>query len=173
LSRSSLIFTTLSDLTTHRFCYILCSLVAFYFQSCIIRPNFVLSTKNYVFLITLSTTYAKYLFPQIISRNRLAISIKTRARITSFYKNKTLLIWLQSFISLQTLYISLFISTIISLLSIVTLYKFLNLSSRRYTNLLYISLYFVRFSVRDSFLKLYFLLSCICILSPLLVVSTW
>ncbi len=92
LSSSSLISTTLSDLTMHRLCRVLCSLVTFYLQSCIIRPDFVLSTNNYVFLIILSTTYAKYLFLRIVSRNRLAISTKTRARIASFYKNRTLLI---------------------------------------------------------------------------------
>jgi len=162
----------LSDLTTHRLYRILCFLVTFYLQSCIIRPDFILLTRDYVFLVALSTTCVKYLFLQIISRNKLAISTKTRARIASFYKDRTLLIRLQSFVSLQTLYISLFISTITSLLSIVTLYRFLNLSSLRYTNLLYISLYFARFSVYDSFFKLYSLLLYIYILSPLFIIST-
>jgi len=172
LSSSFLISVVLSDLTTHRLCRILYFLVAFYLQSCIIRPDFVLLTKDYIFLVVLSTTCTKYLFLRIVSRNRLVTSTKTRASITSFYKDKTLLIRLQSFVSLQTLYISLCISTITSFLSIVTLYKFLNLSSPRYTNLLYISLYFVRFSVRDSFLKLYSLLSYIYTLSSLFVLST-
>ncbi len=153
MSSSSLISAALLDLTTHRLCRVLRSLVAFYLRSYIIRPDFVLSTKDQVFLVVLSTTCAKYLFPRIIGRNRPATSTNTRARIASFYRERVLFVRLRSFVSLQTLYISLSVGTRTGLLSVVTLCRFLSLSSPRCANLLCISLYLARFSVRNSFLK--------------------
>src|SRR5580704_9107541 len=73
-SRSSRISPALSDRTAPSLSCVRVSSLAFHLRICVMSPDFVLSTSDHVFLVELSTTWAKKRLPWIVGRKGPATS---------------------------------------------------------------------------------------------------